>query len=230
MQGYYDSSGISSDTFDSAIAFDDTGDPRASEALKTKHIVLRTSVEPTTIYLAFNMLDDTVGGYTPEKQKLRQAISIALDYEEYIEIFLNGRGVASHSPLPPGIFGYEAGESGINPYIYDWDASTNRPVRKSIEAARQLLAEAGYPGGQDSKGNPLIVSFDNTWNSAGATSQLMWMRNKLELARHHDGESNHRLQSFPRQSEKRELPNHLLGLACGLSRCRKFLVPPPRSE
>ena len=50
---------------------------------------------------------------------------------------------------------------------------------KSIEAARQLLAEAGYPGGQDSKGNPLIVSFDNTWNSAGATSQLMWMRNKL---------------------------------------------------
>ena len=180
LQGYYDSSGISSDTFDSAIAFDDTGDPRASEALKTKHIVLRTSVEPTTIYLAFNMLDDTVGGYTPEKQKLRQAISIALDYEEYIEIFLNGRGVASHSPLPPGIFGYEAGESGINPYIYDWDVSTNRPVRKSIEAARQLLAEAGYPGGQDSKGNPLIVSFDNTWNSAGATSQLMWMRNKLE--------------------------------------------------
>ena len=180
LQGYYDSSGISSDTFDSAIAFDDTGDPRASEALKEKHIVLRTSVEPTTIYLAFNMLDDTVGGYTREKQKLRQAISIALDYEEYIEIFLNGRGVASHSPLPPGIFGYEEGETGINPYIYDWDASTNHPIRKSIEDARQLLAEAGYPGGQDSKGNPLIVSFDNTWNSAGATSRLTWMRNKLE--------------------------------------------------
>jgi len=180
LQGYYDSSGISSDTFDSAVTFDDTGDPRASEALKAKHIVLRTSVAPTTVYLAFNMLDDTVGGYTPEKQKLRQAISIALDYEEYIEIFLNGRGIVSHSPLPPGIFGYEAGETGINPYIYDWDASTNRPVRKSIEAARQLLAEAGYPGGQDSKGNPLVVSFDNTWNSAGATSRLTWMRNKLE--------------------------------------------------
>ena len=180
LQGYYDSSGISSDTFDSAITFNDTGDPRASEALKAKHIVLRTSVRPTTIYLAFNMLDDTVGGYTVEKQKLRQAISIALDYEEYIEIFLNGRGVVSHSPLPPGIFGYEPGATGINPYIYDWDASTNRPVRKSIEAARQLLREAGYPGGQDSKGNPLIVSFDNTWNSAGATSRLTWMRNKLE--------------------------------------------------
>ena len=180
LQGYYDSSGISSDTFDSAVTFDDTGDPRASEALKAKHIVLRTSVQPTTVYLAFNMLDETVGGYTIEKQKLRQAISIALDYEEFIEIFLNGRGVVSHSPLPPGIFGYEEGELGINPYLYDWDANTNRPVRKSIEEARRLLAEAGYPGGQDSKGNPLIVSFDNTWNSAGATSRLTWMRNKLE--------------------------------------------------
>ena len=181
LQGYYDSSGISSDTFDSAIAFDDTGDPRASEALKAKRIALRTNVRPTTIYFAFNMLDDTVGGYTTEKQKLRQAISIALDFEEYIEIFLNGRGVVSHNPLPPGIFGYEVGESGINPYLYDWDAKTQQPVRKSIEEARKLLAEAGYPGGQDSKGNPLIVTFDNTWNSAGATSQLTWMRNKLEL-------------------------------------------------
>ena len=180
LQGYYDSSSISSDTFDSAVVFNDAGDPTASEALKAKDIVLRTSVQPTTYYLAFNMLDDTVGGYTTEKQKLRQAISIALDYEEFTEIFLNGRGVVSHSPLPPGIFGYESGERGINPYMYDWDADTDRPVRKTIEEARQLLAEAGYPGGQDSKGNPLIISFDNMWNSAGATARLTWMRKKLE--------------------------------------------------
>ncbi len=180
LQGYYDTSSISSDTFDSAVVFNDAGDPTASEVLKAKDIVLRTSVQPTTYYLAFNMLDDTVGGYTTEKQKLRQAISIALDYEEFTEIFLNGRGVVSHTPLPPGIFGYESGERGINPYMYNWDADTNRPVRKSIEAARQLLAEAGYPGGQDSKGNPLIISFDNTWNSAGATARLTWMRKKLE--------------------------------------------------
>ena len=180
LQGYYDSSGISSDTFDSAVTFNDTGDPRASETMKAKRIVLRTSIEPTTIYLAFNMLDDTVGGYTLEKQKLRQAISIVMDYEEYTEIFLNGRGVSSQGPVPPGIFGYEAGEVGINPYVYDWDTEQQRPVRKSIEVAQRLLAEAGYPGGQDSEGNPLIVSFDNAWNSAGATARLTWMRNKLE--------------------------------------------------
>jgi oligopeptide transport system substrate-binding protein len=43
-----------------------------------------------------------------------QAISIAIDQEEFISIFLNGRGIAAQSPLPPGIFGYEAGEVGLN--------------------------------------------------------------------------------------------------------------------
>ena len=180
LQGYYDTSGLSSDTFDSAVTFNDTGDPGTSEAMRAQGIVLRTSVEPTTRYLAFNMLDDTVGGYSVEKRKLRQAISIVLDYEEFIEIFINGRGVSSHSPVPPGIFGYQAGEIGMNSYVYNWDAVKQRPVRKSVEEARQLLAEAGYPGGQDSKGNPLIVSFDNAWNSAGATPILTWLRNKLE--------------------------------------------------
>ena len=180
LQGYYDTSGISSDTFDSAVAFNDTGDPRASEEMNAKGIVLRTSVEPTTRYLAFNMLDATVGGNTVEKQKLRQAISIVLDYEEYIEIFYNGRGIRSQSPIPPGIFGYEGGESGMNAYVYDWDPVNQRPVRKSLEEAKQLLAEAGYPDGQDSKGNPLVVTFDNAWTSAGATPHIIWMRNKLE--------------------------------------------------
>ena len=180
LQGYYDTSSISSDTFDSAVAFNDTGDPRISEEMNAKGIVLRTSVEPTTRYLAFNMLDATLGGNSVEKRKLRQAISIVLDYEEYVEIFYNGRGVSSHSPIPPGIFGYEGGESGMNAYVYNWDAVKQRPVRKSLEEAQQLLGEAGYPDGQDSQGNPLVVTFDNAWTSAGATPHIMWMRNKLD--------------------------------------------------
>ncbi len=180
LQGYYDSSGISSDTFDKAITLDDTGDPRASEFLQAKNIVLRTSVSPTIYYLGFNMQDETVGGYTVEKQKLRQAISIALDYEEYIDIFLNGRGLSSQSPIPPGIFGHEAGEQGMNPYVYNWNPKTGTPQRKSIEEARELLAEAGYRDGVDKNGNPLILHFDNAWTSAGATPILAWMRSRFE--------------------------------------------------
>ena len=179
LQGYYDVSSISSDTFDQAIQFTDQGDPQASEVLTVKNIRLLTNVETATYYLAFNMLDDVVGGYTEEKRKLRQAISIAMDYEEYIEIFTNGRGILSHSPVPPGIFGYEEGEKGINPYVYDF-SKERVAVRKSLDEARQLLAEAGYPGGKDKNGNPLIIHFDNSWVGAGATAQLSWMRKKLE--------------------------------------------------
>ena len=180
LQGYYDASGISSDTFDQAITFSDTGDPRVSDFIQSKNIVLRTNVDPTTRYFAFNILDDVVGGYTEEKRKLRQAISIVLDYGEYIEIFLNGRGILSHSPIPPGIFGYESREIGINPYVYDWDAGRGA-IRKSLDEARRLLSEAGYSGGQDKNGNPLILNFDNAWTGAGATPILNWLHKRLEM-------------------------------------------------
>ena len=179
LQGYYDSSSISSDTFDQAIQFTDQGDPMVSDVLKERRIRLLTNVETATYYLAFNMLDDVVGGYTEEKKKLRQAISIALNYEEYIEIFKNGRGIPSHSPIPRGFFGYEGGEGGINPYVYNFSKERGA-VRKSLDEARRLLVEAGYPGGKDINGNPLIIHFDNSWTGAGATPILSWIRKKLE--------------------------------------------------
>ena len=180
LQGYYDASGLSSDTFDQAITFSEVGDPRTSELLQSRNIMLQTNVDVTTFYLAFNMLDDVVGDYNEDRRKLRQAISIALDYEEYIEIFLNGRGIPSHNPIPPGIFGYEEGEIGINPYIYNWGTEQGA-TRKPLEDARQLLAEAGYPSGQDKNGNPLIVRFDNYRTGPQATSFLNWLRKRFEL-------------------------------------------------
>ena len=39
------------------------------------------SREPNVYYLAFNMTDSVVGGYTPQKRKLRQAISMAIDVQ-----------------------------------------------------------------------------------------------------------------------------------------------------
>jgi len=179
LQGYFDVSGISSDTFDQAVQFTDQGDPQVSEVLTQRDIRLLTNVETSIAYLAFNMLDDVVGGYTEEKSKLRQAISIAMDYEEYIEIFANGRGIPAHSPVPPGIFGYEKGKKGINPHVYDF-SKEHGSVRKSLDEARRLLSESGYSGGKDKNGNPLVIYFDNSWVGAGATAYLSWMRKKLE--------------------------------------------------
>src|SRR5690606_31807341 len=104
-----------------------------------------TTVTTSIFYMGFNMLDPTVGGSDEAKAKLRQAISIAVDYEEFIDIFINGRGVPAQGILPPDIFGHVEGQDGINPYVYDW--ADGAPRRKSIDEAKKLLAEAGYPNG-----------------------------------------------------------------------------------
>lgn len=181
LQGYYDNSGITSDSFDQAVSFSSAGEAELTDAMKERGITLQTSVRPSIYYTGFNMDDDAIGGYSPERQKLRQAVSIALDFEEYIEIFNNGRGVPAMSPIPPGIFGHSEGRDGINPYVYDWDSSKNRPVRKSLEYARKLMAEAGYPNGRDKNGRPLVVTFDNPWTGADSTPMINWYIKRMRL-------------------------------------------------
>jgi len=117
-------------------------------------------------YLGFNMLDPVVGrGATPEEdekhRKLRHAISIAIDWEEgYGRIFKHKGGVAAHSPVPPGLFGSREGQGDFhNPVTHRW--LDGKPVRRSIDEAKALLAEAGYPGGRDVKtGRPLVLNYD----------------------------------------------------------------------
>jgi oligopeptide transport system substrate-binding protein len=178
LQGYYDASGIGSDTFDQAVRFAAGGEAAVTESMQKQGIRLSTSVAVSTYYMGFNMLDPVVGGMSERARKLRQAISIAVDYEEYISIFQNGRGIPAQSPLPSGIFGFRDGKDGINPLVYTWDGM--RPQRKPIEAARQLLAEAGYPNGIDSKdGTPLVLYFDVTARGAEAKSMLDWYQNQF---------------------------------------------------
>ena len=56
---------------------------------------LLTAVAPSISYTGFNMKDPVVGGDSERARKLRRAIAIAVDFEEYINIFANGRGVAA---------------------------------------------------------------------------------------------------------------------------------------
>ncbi|MDO9635515.1 MAG: ABC transporter substrate-binding protein, partial [Thiobacillus sp.] len=90
LQGYYDSSGISSDSFDQAVQFTSGGDPQLTDSMREQDIHLVTTVAASLWYIGFNMLDPVVGGLGADRQKLRQALSIAFDYDEFISIFLNG--------------------------------------------------------------------------------------------------------------------------------------------
>lgn len=179
LQGYYDVSGIGSDSFEQAIRIDENGQPQLTPEMQAKKIYLQTSVSNNIWYFGFNMQDETVGGYSERARKLRQALSIAMNTEAFINIFLNGRGVPSQGPIPPGIFGYESGRVGMDPYIYDW--LNNKPQRKPLTEAKKLLAEAGYPNGRDEKtGKPLIINFDITMTSAAEQkAQMDWIRQQF---------------------------------------------------
>ena len=174
LQGYYDTSGIDSDNFDQAVTMTERG-AALTDALKDKGIALITAPTASIWYFGFNMRDEVVGGLDEKKCKLRQAISIAIDIEENLDIFSNGRGIPAHGLIPPGIFGNLGGREGMNPYVYDWDDAQQRPVRKSIEEARRLLAEAGYPNGIGPDGRQLTISFDNMMTGSSYAPYINWI-------------------------------------------------------
>jgi ABC-type transport system substrate-binding protein len=177
LQGYYDTSGVSSDSFDQAVKFNDQGEAGLTDAMRAKGIRLHSAVTASVYYLGFNMLDPVVGGSSERARLLRRAISIAVDYEEFISIFANGRGVPAQSPLPPGIFGERPGD--VNPYVYE--RVDGKPRRRSIEQARRLLAEAGYPGGTDADtGKPLVLNFDVYAVGPDDKARLNWWRKQLD--------------------------------------------------
>ncbi|MBK1646250.1 peptide ABC transporter substrate-binding protein [Thiocapsa imhoffii] len=178
LQGYYDSSGISSDAFDQAVQIDAGGEPVLTESMQERDITLLTSVEPSIFYMGFNMLDPVVGGESERARLLRRAISIAVDFEEFISIFTNGRGLVAQGPIPPSIFGHREGEAGINPYVYTW--AGGRAVRRGLEEARLLMEQAGYPGGRDrDTGRSLSINYEAIATGPDDRARLNWMRKQF---------------------------------------------------
>jgi ABC-type transport system substrate-binding protein len=186
LQGYYDASGIASDSFDQAVQVGSGGETALTDAMRAQGIELSTSVSTSSFYMGFNWLDALVGGSDPKtadaSRKLRQAISIALDQEEFISIFQNGRGVPAQGPIPPGIFGYREGEGGINRQIYDWQGgSGGYAQRKPVAEARRLLAEAGWPNGRNATtGEPLVINLDTTATGVGAKARMDWLQKQFK--------------------------------------------------
>jgi len=150
LQGYYDVTGIVEESFDRMVK-----EGALSPEMAALDMALEKAVQPSVYYLGFNMEDAVVGARGGERAKrLRQAMSLAIDSREFTRIFQNGRGIPAESPLPPGIFGYDAGY--LNPYR-----------QPDLERAAALLREAGYAGGLDpASGRPLHLTFDTQDTSA----------------------------------------------------------------
>ncbi len=181
LQGYYDAAGIPADSFERAVAISIQGSPEVSGELKDKGILLHREAALSTSYIAVNMRDPLVGGVDEAHCKLRQAIGIAIDGEERIQIFLNGRGIPAQGVLPPGIFGHEEGPEAMNAFVYDWDAQAAAPKRKPLAEAKRLLAEAGYPGGIGPDGKQLVIGFDHAMTNSADQQYLDWLVDRLKL-------------------------------------------------
>lgn len=127
MSGKLDVAGIPKDNFQQAIG----SDHGLSPELKAKGIQLTKDPEADITHISFNMADPLVG----KNKFLRQALSLAYDNQELIDLFYNGRAVSAQGPIPPGLAGY--------------DPEFKNPYRQfNIAKAKDLLAKAGYPEGK----------------------------------------------------------------------------------
>ncbi len=167
LQGWYDNPEIQRFDWLLELDYDVKNSDTTARLFAERDIRMPRTFEISNWYLGFNWLDPVVGkGATPEQQernrKLRQALSIAIDWEEFVKVFESkAAGVPAMGPVPPGVFGHRPEQ--VNRYVYDVvdGQPGSPPKRKSIAQAKRLLAEAGYPDGRDARsGRPLVLNYD----------------------------------------------------------------------
>jgi len=181
VQGYLDVPEIERSEYGVEFALDMADSDRVAKDYAQKGFKLPRSVDISNWYVGFNWLDPVVGkGATPEQQvrnrKLRQALSIAIDWDEYSRIFPKKGGETAMGPLPGGLFGSRHGTlAGVNPLTHR--VVDGKLVRRSLDEAKALLAEAGYPDGRDAgNGRPLVLNYDyQRVPTPEIKSELDWM-------------------------------------------------------
>lgn len=168
LEGYLDTAGVSNNNFRQVVAQQGMVTPEMAR----KGVVMRQIPALEIDYYAFNMQDTLVGGKdwaSPKKIALRQAIALALNSQQFIDIMNQGVGIPAQGVVPPGIFGYDPNYK--NP---------NRQFDRSLSKAKQLLAQAGYPGGIDpSTQLPLQLNYDNASETPAQRQQTELLRKQF---------------------------------------------------
>ncbi|MEN9663634.1 MAG: hypothetical protein RL324_2583 [Verrucomicrobiota bacterium] len=117
--------------------------------------LLRADPFLETFFLSFNTAKPPL-----DNAKLRQALSLAIDRTALARDVLHGSVAAAAEFTPPDTAGYTATPA----------------LKTDFAAARQLLTEAGYPGGRGLPPLELQVKADDLHKIAAETIQQMWQR------------------------------------------------------
>lgn len=127
-----------------------------TEFLRSKAVSLHTTSALEVEYIGMNMEDPVLG----KNRALRQALNCAFDRDTWSN-FYNHRILPATGPLPPGIGGR---------------LETPFPYAHSLERAKQLLAEAGYPNGIDAKTGrrlELVLDIGRTTQEIRESTELL---------------------------------------------------------
>ena len=143
-QGYLDIMAVDKDSFNAMVSPMRTLSPE----FQKRGTILEPAFEISTFWISFNMDDPVIG----ENLKLRQALAHATDSKRYAEIVYAGVAPVATQLLPSGIFGHDRERQKRYPF--------------DLEKGKQLLAEAGYPGGRDKDGKQLELTL--TGQGAGS--------------------------------------------------------------
>lgn len=105
-------------------------DGKTTDELKKQSIRMQRVPQLEIVRETFNLHDPLM-----KNKLLRQAISLAINVDQIIELFYGGQATPLFGPIPQGIVGY--------------DPNLKNPYRQhDLEKAKQMLAKAGYPEGK----------------------------------------------------------------------------------
>jgi ABC-type transport system substrate-binding protein len=164
-----------------------TPDKELADKWGTQGISLSKSTYPAVYWLAFNMQDPVVG----KSKSLRQAMSLAFNVEQYIDVLHNGRGVPAKTYTVSTFDG--AREAGPSPYArFDL-----QQARAKLAQAKRELVQAGVLSSVNDPIPPLTIDFGGVDQRMSRFAQMC-----IEQFGQIGLEIEVELQDWPRLQEK----------------------------
>ena len=179
LQGYYDASGIASDSFDQAIQFTGSGGVALTDSMKKK----ASSYKPWWKRLFFTWAlicwMQQLAAIAKKRESYVRRLPLPLIMRNLFPFSGTGAALLLKVLFRLAFLAMRKARTASIPIVYDW--IDGKPQRKKIDAARQLMTEAGYPDGIDPKTKePLILYFDTTSVSIDDRPTMNWYRKQFE--------------------------------------------------